>query len=438
MQALHQALDDRRQRLRVHEHTVVQDAARQMSVAVQQLYACSTDIRQCSDIIEGSVLALGVHPAHTLLTQLSRSLKSIEAVVDAWRTTAAVYQEHSRQCSQLMASMDHAYAGVKERRKTAEMELRALRAERDRKEQAYDAAVLYVQRVLTEHAQWQEAHSYNTQCLPMMDACEEALAVLHAVRAGPSADNAERCSSKDGDIGRPEVLLSLKDDAKGNVSEVAHPCYARSVTPAPLPPLREWTPVASPSKAYSTEESGAVARRWCSTMSGRLGATQPSLHFAYVPPAEEVQLLREVLAMGTGSSSLMKDIHSAQAHLDDRCAQVRRVCISSLSSLHAMRQEMRILKTHLQNLLDSQSPFMCMTEEILNSLRAHIEVEVARRVNSGTTPAATPSTPVLFPARGSQNSLLLSYVAMPSSKLRDVSERSGDTASVDWSWVADA
>ncbi|CAG9576861.1 conserved hypothetical protein [Leishmania major strain Friedlin] len=447
MQALPQVLDDRRQRLQVHENTVVQDAAQKMNVTVQQLYACTADIRQCSDVIEGSVLVLGVHTAHTLLTHLSRSLKSIEAVMDAWRTTAAAYQEHFTQCRQLMASMDQAYSGMKERRKTAETELRALRAERDRKEQAYDAAVLYVQRVLAEHTQWQEAHSYNTQRWPMTDTCEEALAVLHAVRAGSSAGNSDRRSRKDGDIGREEVPLPLKDDTSGSVGEVSRSFYASFVSPLPLPALCEWSPVVSSSKANSSEASGDVARRWCTTMGGRLSATQPSLHFAYVPPAEEVQLLREVLAMGTGSSSLMKDIQSAQARLDERRTRVRRVCTRSLDSLHAMRQEMRILRTHLQHLLDSQTPFMSMTEELLSRVRTHMEVEVARRVAAITAPTAMTSTTVLSPTGGSQggisstprlNSSSVSYVAIPSSGLSEVAESGGDTASEGWAWMADA
>lgn len=447
MQALPQVLDDRQQRLQVHENTVVQDAARHMNVTVQQLYACSADIRQCSDVIEGSVLVLGVHTAHTLLTQLSRSLKSIEAVMDAWRTTAAVYQEHSTQCHQLMASMDQAYVSMKERRKTAEMELRALRAERDRKEQAYDTAVLYVQRVLAEHTQWQEAHSHNTQRWPMTDTCEEALAVLHAVRAGSSAGNSDRRSRKDGHIGREEVPLFLKDDASGSVGEVHRSCYASFVSPPPLPALCEWTPLVSSSKANSSEETGDVARRWCTTMAGRLGATQPSLHFAYVPPAEEVQLLREVLAMGTGSSSLMKDIHSAQARFDERRTQVRSVCARGLDSLHAMRQEMRILRTHLQHLVDSQNPFVCMAEELLSLVHTHMEVEVARRVAAITAPTAATSTTVPSPVGGSQSGIgftprlsssSVSYVAVPSSRLSETAESGGDTASEGWTWMANA
>ncbi|KAG5499400.1 hypothetical protein JIQ42_04217 [Leishmania sp. Namibia] len=395
MQGLPVLLDDRRQRLQVHEGTVVREASRQMGVAVQRLFACSADVRQCSDTIEGSVLALGAHTAHTLLTQLRRSLQSIEAVTSAWRTTAAVYQEHCGQYHQLVASFDQAYAGMRERRNAAEKELRALRTERDRKEQAYDAAVMYVQQVMAEHTQWQEAHGYNTQRWPMTDTCESALAALHVARAGTSAGNADRRSRKDGDIGREEALLSAKDDFSGSTGEAFHSWSASFMPPSPPPPLREWSPAVASSTADASEESGDVARRWCSTMAGRIGATQPSLHFAYVPPAKEVQLLREVLAMGTGSSSLMKDIHSAQARLDERCAHLRTVCVRSLSALHAMRQDLLMLKTYVQHLLDSHTPFACMAEELLKCVRTYIEVEVARRVAAITaatvTTASSPS-----------------------------------------------
>ncbi|KAG5475482.1 hypothetical protein LSCM1_03602 [Leishmania martiniquensis] len=423
MQALPALLDDRRQRLQVHESTVVQDAARQMGVAVQQLYTCSADIRQCSDVIEGSVLALGVQTAHTLITQLSRSLKSIEAVTDAWRTTAAAHQEHCGQYRQLVGSLDQAYAGMRERRNAAEKELRALRTERDRKEQAYDASVMYVQQVLAEHTHWQEAHGYNTQRWPMTDACENALAALHVARAGTPAGNADRRGRKDGEMGREEALLPGKDDNSGSAGEASRSWHASFVSlsppppPPPPPPLREWPPAIASPTVDASEEGGDVARRWCSTMAGRLGAIQPSLHFAYVPPAKEVQLLREVLAMGTGSSVLMKDIYLAQARLDERGAQLRTVCVRSLSALHAMRQDLQILKTHLQHLLESHTPFTCMAEELLSRVRAHMEVEVARRVaaiTAATAPAASSSTSV-SPSASSSHSDDGSASLLPSS-----------------------
>ncbi|CAJ1014781.1 hypothetical protein Q4I32_005182 [Leishmania shawi] len=444
MQALPQVLEDRRHRLQTHEDTVVQDAARQMGVTVEQLYACSADIRQCSDVIEGSVLVLGVQTTHMLLTRLNGSLKFIEAVVDAWRTTAAVHQEHCAQYRQLIASMDQAYMGMKERRMAAEKELRELRTERDRREQAYDAAVVYVQRVLAEHTQWQEAHGHNTQRWPIMETCEEALTVLHAARVGSSAGNADRRNRKDGEIGREEPLLSLKDDVSGSAGEVSRSCNASLVSPSP--PLREWAPVIASSAADSSEESGDVVRRWCSTMAGRLAATQPHLHFAYVPPAEEVQLLREVLAMGTGSSSLMRDIQSAHAHLDERCTQVRSVCIRSLNGLYAVRQELRILKTYLQHLLDTHTPFACMTEELLSRVWTYMEGEVARRVAAIAATASTASTTLPSPVgrlrSGSGtvsrlNSYSESYIAVQSSGISAVAGSGGDVAPESLMWPTD-
>ena len=132
MQVLPNILSDRRQRLQVHETTVVQDATRRMSVAVQQLIACVAQLQQSSSMIEGSVLVLGVPTTHTLLTQLNSSTAAIQSVADAWRTTAAAQQEHISQSRRLINSMDQAYNAMRERRDAAERELRTLRCDRER------------------------------------------------------------------------------------------------------------------------------------------------------------------------------------------------------------------------------------------------------------------------------------------------------------------
>ncbi|KAG5504512.1 hypothetical protein JKF63_04964 [Porcisia hertigi] len=385
MKALPHVLADRQHRLQVHENTVVQDAAQRMGVAVQKLNACSASIHQCSNVIEGSVLLLGVRTVHTLLTELNHSLESIEAVASAWRTTAAVYQEHCAQYRELIVSIDQTQATMKERVKFLERELRALRSERDRKEQAYDTAILYVQRVLAEHTHWQETHGYNRQHWPMTDTCEEALAVLHAVRAEAHAPQSDGHSLRDSGMGRKMLSSSLKEDISGGVSELV--CSRKSSVMMPTPRQRDVAHLPVFPAAVPSEASQDVVRRWCSTIAGRLGATQPSLHFAYVPPAAEVRVLREVLDMGTGSSSLIKDIHSAQARLTENSARVRRECLSSLHSLDAVRQELRELKAFLQHLLASHSPFQCMAGELLTRVRVHIEQVAARQAATATATA---------------------------------------------------
>ncbi|KAK7198627.1 hypothetical protein NESM_000826100 [Novymonas esmeraldas] len=405
MQALPHVLADRRQRLQVQESTVVQDAALRMSAAVQQLHTCSSDIRQCSGVIEGTVLMLGVRTAHTLLTQLGRALEAIDGVVDAWRTTASTQAEHCAQYRQLMASMDQVHAGMKERREAVEKELRALRVERDRKEAAYDAAVLYVQRVLAEHTAWQEAHGHNTQSWPTTTACDEAMSALHAARAGTAGaatasavvvvggGGADRRGRRD--VEETAMVLAQEDDFTGGGGGPPPP------QPSPPPPLREWAPAtatataaAGVSSTLSAEDSGDVALRWRAVVAGRIGATQPSVRFAYVPPAEEVELLREVLAMGTGSTTLVKDINAAHARLDEHRAHVLALCVRSLGALHATRQELRTMKTHLRQLMDRHAPFASMADELVDRIQQHVEAEVKRRLAAAAATTTTAAAAV--------------------------------------------
>lgn len=365
MQVVPHILTDRRQRLQMHEATAVQDAAQKMNVAVQQLFACVAELRQSSDVIEGSVLVLGVPTAHGLLTQLSHSMEAIQTVVEAWRTTAAVQLEHISQYRLLTASMEQAYNSMRERRDAAERELRALRSERDRKDAAFDKAVDYVQRVLAEHTKWQEACGYNTQQWPVVEACEDAMSALHSARVSAAGEASTRGRNVDGEVGGGRSRASL----------VARVAPGASVA-SPSPPLREWAAVSTD----SSEDKSDVARRWSATATSWKTATKPSVRFAYIPPAEEVRLLQDVLAMGTGSTTLMKDIHDERARLVAGQAAVRVQCAKNLATLHGMRAELAGLKQHLMELAESHGPFMPMSTDILRHLQSCIDAEVAKRL----------------------------------------------------------
>ncbi|KAL7697760.1 hypothetical protein NQL31_006614 [Lotmaria passim] len=381
MQVLPNILSDRRQRLQVHETTVVQDATRRMSVAVQQLIACVAQLQQSSSMIEGSVLVLGVPTTHTLLTQLNSSTAAIQSVADAWRTTAAAQQEHISQSRRLINSMDQAYNAMRERRDAAERELRTLRCDRDRKDAAFDKAVDYVQRVVIEHTKWQEAYGYNTQQWPVVEACEEAMRALHHARISPAGETSVKPRSTEAELDGGGLRVPITARAAFGVSRMF-----------PSLPLREWAAVSTD----SSEDKSDVAQRWSATVASWQTSTKPSVCFAYVPPAEEVRLLRDVLAMGTGSTTLMRDIQDEQARLVAGRAAVRAECAKSIATLHSMRSELARMKQYVMDLVEGRGSFMPMSADLLHRLQTCIEAEVAKRLVSAPeslyhTARATPT-----------------------------------------------
>lgn len=370
MQVLPHILSDRRQRLQLHEETVVQDSTQQMNIAVQQLFVCVAELRQSSNVIEGSVLVLGVPTTHTLLTQLGHSTQAMQSVLEAWRSTAAVQMEHVAQYRLLITSMDQAYTALRERRDAVEKELRVLRSERDRKDAAFDKAVGYVQHVVAEHTKWQEACGFNTQLWPVVDACEDALTALHNARV-----------SVTGNVSAQSRQLDTTSDSGCSIgaSVVARLSAGKSKLSPSLPP-REWAPV----HVESSEVGVDVAQRWSSTAARRQGTTNPAVRFAYIPPAEEVRLLRSVLAMGTGSTTLMKDIQDERARLVAARATVRAECAKYTTVLQSLRTDLTALRQHLTSLVESHAPFLPMSADLLRSLRSCIEAEVVRRCANAT------------------------------------------------------
>ncbi|KPI89885.1 hypothetical protein ABL78_0957 [Leptomonas seymouri] len=366
MQVLPQILSDRRQRLRVHEETVVQDATQRMNVAVQQLFACAAQLRQTSDVIEGSVLVLGVPTAHVLLSQLGHAMEAIQTVMDAWRTTSAAQVEHITQYRQFTVSMDQAYNTMREHRDTAERELRALRSERDRKDASFDKAVDYVQQVLTEHTKWQEAYGHNTLQWPVVDACEAAMTALHTARVTATKETNPKAKSSDAEL----------DCGGARSLALAHASPGASKA-LPLP-RREW---AAASIDSNEGKSDVLRHRSASASTWRVSTT-PSVRFSYVPPAEEVRLLQEVLAMGTGSTTLMRDIQDERARLITRQAVVRAECAKVAAALHSMRAELSALRQCLTHLLGGSGPFTPMLDDLVRFIQIRIDSEVAKRLTS--------------------------------------------------------
>jgi hypothetical protein len=196
-------------------------------------------------------------------------------------------------------------------------------------------------------------------------ACEDALTMLHHARVAAAGEASTKAKAVDAD-----------QDGKSGRSLTASRVVLGASVASPSPPLREWAAVS----ADSSEDKNDVARRWNAMASSWQSTAKPSVRFAYIPPIEEVQLLRDVLAMGTGSTTLMKDVHDARALLVAEQATVRALCAKNLVILQSLRVELAGLKQHLMDLVGSHGPFMLMSTDLLRCLQACIGAEVAKRL----------------------------------------------------------
>lgn len=380
MQGLPNAITDRWSKVKQLRDIVLHDAISAMDIGMNQFKGHVAQMRQCCDIIEGSVLVLGVPTTHSVVSKLVDAIHSSEVLLGLWRTCDSMQKDFSRQNDQLLSAMEQAYLTLRERRDRLEKDLRAMSAEYDRKDGALDRAVEYVQAVLTERATWQsEVGGHNVQQLPLLEVpfsqrCTVALDALYAARLPPPPPSSSLTTVIHDDKSEPSRdTIHLRGSGSGRTSVSG---VNGSTASAAVVPLRKYGPV------QSWDTSASAVERWRATIDSRCVDTQPSVRFAYVPPAEEVEVLRDVLAMGTGSTALLKDIRAEETRLQMLKDNVRIECQRSMIQLQEVRGELLLFKQFMRDLMASRAPFVLYQSEILTAMRRQINKEVEQNSRS--------------------------------------------------------
>ncbi|EPY38275.1 hypothetical protein AGDE_05654, partial [Angomonas deanei] len=227
---------------------------------------------------------------------MTSAKESMEQLPDMWQKVAQAQGEIYKQWNELFDSLTGAYFSLRQRNESLERELQQHIKEQDSREAALDQVTQYLHSVIAERARWQAQQGPNRMELPMEEESftqktGAALDALYAIRQG----------------GGTQLPLS-------KVS------------------------------VHSVDSPDAVADRWRSTEDARHALLQPSSRLHYIPPEEEVNLLRSTLAMGTGSSMLMLDIQRARQELQARQKEVSERASDSKKALQQMRKELMELK----------------------------------------------------------------------------------------------
>ncbi|EPY24187.1 hypothetical protein STCU_05199 [Strigomonas culicis] len=332
-QVLPSYITDRREKVR----TVVEQNStgpyRSLSVAVEQLKGHVALLRESCDVVEGSVLALGVPTAHRLITNLSEVRETLEQLQVLWLGAQAASRGTNRLWEELYDSLGDAFHSLRQRNEALERETQQVLRGEDRREATVDRAIQYVLAVVAERAQWQEAHRHNPQQLPLDE-----------------ASFAERTK------GALDALYALRPAGDGGGLPIAKVGVNR------------------------VDDSDAIGKRWGSAENTRHALLTPSSRLHYVPPAEEVALLRDVLRLGTGSTTLMKDIQMERARLLDVQEAVRAQCAASKAAVRNTRQELSTLRHFLRHCLDTKAPFANNKDQLLKMLDERVAEEVRSRL----------------------------------------------------------
>ncbi|EPY33465.1 hypothetical protein AGDE_08270 [Angomonas deanei] len=296
--------------------------------AIRQLTGHSAALRGGCDTVEGSVLVLGVDTAHSLITTMTSAKESMEQLPDMWQKVAQAQGEIYKQWNELFDSLTGAYFSLRQRNESLERELQQHIKEQDSREAALDQVTQYLHSVIAERARWQAQQGPNRMELPMEEESftqktGAALDALYAIRQG----------------GGTQLPLS-------KVS------------------------------VHSVDSPDAVADRWRSTEDARHALLQPSSRLHYIPPEEEVNLLRSTLAMGTGSSMLMLDIQRARQELQARQKEVSERASDSKKALQQMRKELMELKQFMIKYTDQRLPFLAYKNDILRLMQERVSEEV--------------------------------------------------------------
>lgn len=399
---------ERQEKLRCFSESAAQGPYHDMETSVTKLQGVEGSIRLCVDMIEGSVLALGVQTAHYLISNLNEAHEVIRMVEARWRESTRARREEAHMQVELLESLVHSHNSLRERSEAAEKEVKRLAEERDKKDAAADRAIQYIHSVIAERAVWQERHGHNSLDLPLEETtfsemAVSALDILEHVRrlrldsasppentaVGnntfnmqlPSSPRRPRATRETGSViataalpSRSESTLPSVRPAAASVSPPRESCSASRVQHTFL---SSWFPPNGGATGGATPptKENLILARIRSIEDTRHSAIVPSCRLHYIPPHKEVELLREVLAMGTGSTTLVTDIEAAHAGLNRRKAQLREECAAMRRAMGSLRRELNNLRRYMQDLVSQGLPFLAVREDLLQPLNRRIEHE---------------------------------------------------------------
>lgn len=325
-------------------------AYRSMSVSVDSFKGYDAYLKECCDRIEGCVLALGVPTAHQLVTTLTRVREGLALAQAGWGPVLTSRREELKMTNDLFETMAASYSTLKERNDSIERDLKMRMAEKDAESKALSEAAQYVLAVVKEHTAWQDRHGHNAQELPVedkgfSDSYLAAQNALYAIRHEPAATAAtlNRVSSMEADT-----------------------------TSAFAPRSRLYT--------NQVDKTHSLVTRWKSLEDARSSVANSAVRLHYIPPREEVELLRQVLAMGTASTTLMYDIKVEDARLERKKAALREEYSRRLEDLRVIKRELKLTKMFLLEAQGSRAPFLAYKADLLDALNRTLDAEVTKKI----------------------------------------------------------
>lgn len=373
--ALPQYVLDKRERARVYSDAAAQSQHVALETSMYRLKGFCSYLQQCGDVIEGAVLALGVPTAHSLLKSLNEVCVAIDGTYQCYREASAVRKEECKLQEEVFESMTACYALLRDRNEAYERNLKHLLAERERKDVSMDAAVTYLHSVIAERTAWQDKCGYNNQQLPVEDVdfsgkCTAALEAMFEVR---------------------RLEKELAAEATGVVA-IGSPVESKGLPIARL-------------LVSSGSDASTLTKRWREIENTRHAMTCPSARLRYIPPAEEVQLLRDILAMGTGSTSLVHDIIQERKKLQSLRAVMMKECLKMKASVAEVKREMHVLCAYFADLIARGYPFVVLQENFLRSTAGQVEQEAMHLPNRWNNSTAEVPSQALHSSTGTASPL---------------------------------
>lgn len=308
-------------RMSSYAHSTASALTGQLDNCVRLLRGHCATLQYCNETIEGALLTLGVTTTHTLLSSINGVIEGLETVAETCKVMCESHFEEAVRREDVFNSLSNMYVALKERHEATERELRSVVAERDFQNAAFSKTVAYVEAVVAERAVWQEKNGYNCVGLPLVDRsfsemCHEALDVFD------------------------QITSELRGQYETNKNRLIS----------------------------CADTSGELVRRWETVEDLRHKNATPSARLQYIPPRDEVQMLRDVLEMGTVSRVLMRDVREERKNLEETKKKVRELAVSSFAALKRARADLRSFREWLTGFEQRGQPFNALFETLRGAM----------------------------------------------------------------------
>lgn len=317
----------------------------EMEMAIKNTKGWSAQLRLCQDTIEGSVLALGVPTSYALLKRMEEVQEGFHQLQGKWAKVLNSRREENKLLDALYEGSCGAYATMREKSEQLERELKTMIQDQDRRDEALDNAIQYVHAVIAERAAWQEKYGYNNLELPMeeltfSERCTTALSALYYAR---------------------RVQMANDNEHPHHIALVDNPDQQKVLIRRPAVSL--------------ADEPKLLAKRWREVEDTRHSMASFSCRLKYIPPMEEINLLRDVLAMGTGATTLKKDVENDRRQLRTAQWRAKQECTALHRALLQVKEELVVLKYFLRECREEKAPFLCQAAVIVKMMTQQVQAE---------------------------------------------------------------